>query len=205
MARAPSQPERSAEQLISRLNLALERNEPPGALKLDLRWDGRGTSVIRDGSLYRDAPPPVGPKNFKRIEPDYFGASFFVEVKGDVSGNSWEGLSRDACNDNIRLALLRMARGAIDDPRVEYGGLDASLQRLVDNALAPYPRSLPEGRVYLRWEDLKSVVSSPSQNCQRTDIDLSGRTLPIKAVVGGPEALYILDAETMTEWRSMVR
>lgn len=160
MVRSPSGPERRAYDLLARAGLSLRRNDGtirPVRFFFDAKE--RGTSVIEEDDLYRDGAG-AGPKSFHSVTPDFLGEDFAFEIKGSVSGEEWDELSRDARNDHFRFALLRVRFGAVTDRRLEFASLAAKEQRIVTQAREPWPQAAPESRLYVRWDDVKSVVVS---------------------------------------------
>jgi hypothetical protein len=169
--------------------------------------------------LYKDARGAgVRPKNFHLMRPDLLGPDFGFEIKGNVSGKEWDKLSRNATNDHIRFALLRMGSGAAADGRREFGSLDVREREIVSRALRPWPRSLPASRLYVRWDDIKKAVRSPDDNLELTTLadlalgqdrlELRNIELPIKRIGGVRtkeyRAIYVLDSDTMTKWERIL-
>src|SRR5678809_1073312 len=103
MAKPMSRPERRFASLVSRHGIGeLTANDGTDNPKyLPLSDNGRGTTLIKGGSLFSDYPPASGksPKNYRRIRPDFLLADDFVEIKGNVAARDWPSLSRDALND----------------------------------------------------------------------------------------------------------
>jgi hypothetical protein len=207
MARAMSGPERRFASLVFRHGITeLTANDGADNPKhLHLSDDGRGTTVIKGGVLFSDYPPASGksPKNYKQIRPDFLLAGDFVEVKGNISAHDWPSLSRDALNDNLRLALLRMNSGCVGDIRKEYKQLSTEDQRIVQTGLRNSKGS-PTNRHYLLWSDLVRAITSPGQNLSPFRLALGGSTFPVKVVAGMERfpvgRLFIVDKDLMSRW-----
>lgn len=202
-----SGPERRFAALVSRHRITeLTANDGTDNPKhLDLSDDGRGTTLIKGGVLFSDYPPASGksPKNYKQIRPDFLLGDDFVEVKGNIAARDWPSLSRDALNDNLRLALLRMNSGCVGDVRKEYQRLSAEDQRIVQTGLRN-SRGSPTDRRYLVWSDLLRAIASPGQNLAPFRLALGGSQFPAKIVAGMERLpagrLVIVDEDLMSKW-----
>lgn len=208
MTRKMSGPETKAQFLFNRLGFSeiLKNDGEILPKRINLHGSKRGVSLIKDESLFSDYPPSSGksPKCYKMIWPDYMYKSDYIEVKGNVSGKSWEDLGRDSLNDNLRLALLRIKNGDVKNVLMTYDDLQVIDREIVDYALASHKRSNPKERFYIKWNDLTQIIQSPNQNLTETVLDYKGLSLPIKMVAGMDKfdkfKLYVLDTEIMDKW-----
>jgi hypothetical protein len=202
-----SGPERRFAALQSRHGItALAANDGTDNPKhLQLSHDGRGTTLIKGGAMFSDYPPASGksPKNYTQIRPDFLLGADFVEIKGNIAARDWPSLSRDALNDNLRLALLRMNTGCVADVRKEYQQLSAEDQRIVQAGLRS-SRGSPTDRRYLVWSDLLRAVATPGQNLAPFRLALGGSQLPVKVVAGmerlAAGRLFVVDKDQMSRW-----
>lgn len=208
MTREKSWPEKRAQTLFDRLGLSeILRNDGSIHPKaIHFHESRQGTSLIKDGRLFSDYPPLSGksPKCYKKSVPDYLLQSDYVEVKGNISGRNWERLGRDALNDNIRLALLRMKMGYIKSILMEYHDLEPNDKDIADCALELHKRSNPKDRFYIHWNTLIQVIPSPDQNLTETVLNYNGLSLPIKLLTGMDNLiacrLFVVDHEIMSKW-----
>lgn len=208
-----STPERLATGAIKRLCLPFTQNDGTrNPIKINFREDRRGTSIIYNGRLLFDVRNPSKsrsrPKNYTYIRPDYlWSPGCLVEIKGSIGGDTWEALSRDVLNDNIRFALIRMRAGNIPDMTAEYEELNADTKLAVNEELANLAKANPKDRVYLKWSALMSVVSSPNDNLRITSMSIQGRDLPIKVIAGLEKSrlarVYIVDYEILALWNDL--
>lgn len=202
-----SRPERRFASLVSRHGISeLTANDGTDNPKyLHLSNDGRGTTLIKGGVLFSDYPLASRklPKNYKRIRPDFLLADDFVEIKGNVAARDWPSLSRDALNDNLRLALLRMNTGCVGDVRKEYQQLSTKDQKIVQTGLGN-SRGSPTDRLYLVWPDLLYAIAFPGQNLAPFRLVLGGSPFPVKIVAGMEQfpagRLFIVDEDLMSRW-----
>jgi hypothetical protein len=207
MAREMSGPEKRFAALVSRHGITeLAANDGTANAKhLHLSDDGRGTTLIKGGGLFSDYPPASGksPKNYKQIRPDFLLGSDFVEVKGNIAARDWPSLSRDALNDNLRLALLRMNAGCVGDVRKEYQQLSAEDQGIVQRGLGN-SRGDPTKRRYLVWSDLLRAIASPGQNLAPFRLAFGGLQFSVKVVAGMEQLsagrLFVVDDDLMSRW-----
>jgi hypothetical protein len=208
MARKQSGPERRFWALVVRLGLeGLQPNDgAAGAVCLSLSADDRGTAVIRDGRLFSDYPIGSGktPKTYKLIRPDFRLGEDFVEIKGAISARAWASLSRDALNDHIRFALLRMRSGCVPDVRRPYEALDEAEKQVVKAGLVGRGASALGDRLYLSWEALTAVVAAPGENLAEMTVAWGSRKLPVRVVAGLESRecglLIVIDDEIMRQW-----
>src|SRR5262245_48720834 len=208
MARKLSKPEQRAKGLFERLLMGVrmrDNDDTPNPTSLWFDDSQMGTSIIKEGKLYRDCKGG-DVKNYKRTVPDkLFDSHDFLEIKGKIDGGDWR-LSRDAFNDQIRLSLLRIKEGLISCPVVNYCDLPDEEQSMVAGCL---DRRKREGRRYLRFAELTQAVPSPACNLERTQFVHGNLTLPIKVVAGmkarPARRLFILDSEVMSEWEDLAR
>jgi hypothetical protein len=207
MARRLSVPEQKAKCLFERLLLGTRLKDNDGTPNPTVLWfDNKaqmGTSVIKDGKLYRDCKGG-DVKNYTRTVPDkLFDDQDYLEIKGKIDGEGWR-LNRDAFNDQIRLSLLRIREGVISCPIVNYFGLPDDERAMVADCLDERKR---EGRRYLHFAALAQVVPSPACNLEWTQFVHGNLTLPIKVVAGmmarPAGRLFILDCEVMGEWENL--
>jgi len=146
-----SKPECRAIKLLKRIGLNLEKNDgSPNPLVKYFRRDKKGTSIIRDNGLIWDSKNKKGyplPKNYKYIRPDFRKGNEFIEVKGDISGAAWDKLSRDALNDNIRLALIRLNFGNVSNHTIKFNELETTEKEIVNSYLKNMIKSKANHRV----------------------------------------------------------
>ena len=174
MPRLPSKTEIRAVCLIRRLNCSqiLPNDGTTNARKLDLSHRGTGVSVIRDGQLYYDDPKTKRPKCYTSITPDYLWKSDFIEVKDNISSNTWESLNRDSLNDQIRLSLLRGRMCKIPELLpMPYEYLTRAEKKITADSLSRFSRSPADARLYIRWEQLLSSIACPNDNFRRVVIN----------------------------------
>lgn len=210
MARTMSKPEKRAQDLFKHLGLTGIIHENDGTKNPEtvyLQNSTRGVSLLKDGELFSDYPLLSGksPKCYTRIVPDYLLHSDFIEIKGDISGRSWSSLTRDSLNDNVRLALLRMKMGYVENIVREYRDLAAEDREIADRSLSHRRRSKPEDRLYIHWDKLISVIESPMDNLKETSLTFNGMSLPIKAPrdmkgLAAECRLFVVDHEIMDKW-----
>lgn len=211
MGRKMSQPEKRAQRLFDRFGLSeIHRNDGnknPKIIYLD--DDKKGTSLIKNHTLYSDYPASSGksPKKYVRMVPDCFFRSDFIEIKSDISGKDWNSLSRDSLNDNIRLFLLRMKIGYTPSIIKKYHELEMEDREMVDRALKHHTKSNPMDRYYMYWDDLTSVTMSPNQNLIETVLHYYSMSFPIKLVSGMEgfikHRLFVMDYEIMDKWEKL--
>ena len=208
MANKLSKPERRAIKLFKRICLNVEKNDgAPNQLKIYFRKDEKGTSIIKENILIWDSKNKKGyprPKNYTYIRPDFRKGDEFIEVKGNISGATWDKLSRDALNDNIRLALIRINFGTVSNHTLPFNDLETIEKEIVDSYLKNMLKSKPNQRVYLRWSNLTTLIPSPNQNLKLSKIVHKGITYPIKVISGVHHSkfpkIFYLDNEIMDKW-----
>ncbi len=210
-----SRPEKRALELFSKIDGNLfERNETNKKAdqivrKLTLSNDGMGTSVLKSDGLYFDNPKERRPKNFKEMWPDWICKGDFIEVKDKIMGDSWEKLSRDSLNDQLRILLLRMANDGISGlERYQFADLTPIERQLVDQNLKGFKYARPNARCYIRWEEIISAVPSPNDNFQTSSILICDLNLPVRIVSGiekmDSRNLYLLDNQMMDRWQEVL-
>lgn len=207
MPRTPSHTEVRAARLIALLGCTdiVPNDQTPDAKKLYLTDSGLGVSVIKDGHLYFDDPKSKRPKCYTSVTPDYSWGSSFIEVKDNISGDSWISLSRDSLNDQIRASLLRARISGIDDlSSMPFSLLSAPDQRIARASLAAFPQSDPSSRLYVHWETLVSAIESPNDNFIQTLVEIAGHQRPLKQLntqtTEHTVRYYLLDSAIMDEW-----
>lgn len=207
MPRTPSHTEVRAARLIALLRCTdiVPNDRTPEAQKLYLTDTGLGVSVIKDGHLYYDDHKTKRPKCYTSLTPDYSWGSSFIEVKDNISGDSWTSLTRDSLNDHIRVSLLRARVCGINDlSLMSFSQLSAADQQIATTLLAAFPQSDPKSRVYLHWETLVSAIESPNDNFIQTLVDIAGEQRPLKQlnVQAAQNILryYLLDSAIMDKW-----
>lgn len=208
-----SKPEQRAIELFKRTGLSVEPNDGThDSIQIYFREDKKGTSIIKDGCLLWEKRNKVGErtyKNYKLIRPDFRFGGDFIEIKDNISGNDWDKLSRDALNDNIRLALLRLNKGDLYNYSIAFDELMEEEKKMVSDCLKGMKRSKPDQRVYLRWSDLTQLIPSPNQNLALSEISHNGVTYPIKAVPGLNDlkapVIYYLNNEIMDQWDNLIK
>lgn len=210
-----SGPEKRALELFSKIDGNLfERNETNKKAdqivrKLALSTDGMGTSVLKSDGLYFDNPKEQRPKNYKEMWPDWIWQDNFIEVKDKIVGDSWEKLSRDSLNDQLRILLLRMANHGISGlERYQYADLTPIERQLVDRDLEGFKYARPNARCYIRWEEIISAIPSPNDNFQTDSIQICNFNLPVR-IVSGIERMdsgdfYLLDNLMMDAWQEVL-
>jgi hypothetical protein len=202
MAINPSGPEMRAKCLFERLQLSARIKDNDGTAnckRLLFSDDRKGTSVIRDGILYRDWER-ASPKNFKYTRPDkVFDSTDYLEIKDKIDSADWHRLSRDSFNDQMRLSLLRIQEGLISCRVYHHSELSPDEQYVATSCLRN-----PTERRYMRFSELTRVVTSPVCNLEPAWLDNRGMRLPIKVLAGikaRPKGrLFILDSQMMDEW-----
>jgi hypothetical protein len=211
MAGKLSKPEQLAHELFERLGWPdIVQNEGlSGAKIIPLVDDGLGVSVFRDGILYFDNPKTKRPKCYRKIRPDFLWGKHYIEVKGCIDGDSWDGLSRDSLNDQIRATLLRARLCNISDLELtSFDSLSTREREVATECLSAFANSNPRSRRYLRWENLVSAIASPQENFLIVTIELGGISLPIKQLNTPFEHcalnLFVLDIPTMREWKQLL-
>ena len=206
-----SGPEKRALELFSKIDGSLfernETNKDSGQIlqKLTLSKDGMGTSVLKSDGLYFDNPKERRPKNYREMWPDWLWQDNFIEVKDKIMGGSWEKLSRDSLNDQLRVLLLRMANDGISGlERYQFAELTPIERQLVDRDLEGFKYARPNARCYIRWEEIISAVPSPNDNFQNCSIQICDFKLPVRIVSGIQKMdygnLYLLDNQMMDGW-----
>ena len=206
-----SGPEKRALELFSRIDRNLfERNEADKDAqrtirKLALSTDGMGTSILRSDSLLIDDRKRRRPKNYTTMEPDFIWQDNFIEVKDKIMASSWEKLSRDSLNDQLRIVLLRLKNDSVSGlARYRFDDLMWNEQLIVKRDLAKFKMSQPNERCYLRWDELLSAIRSPNDNCETSSLTIGGFQLPVRVPMGlgnmESPRLYLLDNEMMDRW-----
>lgn len=211
MPREPSQTEIRAARLIELLRCAdITLNDgTPEAKTLFLTDTRLGVSVIKEGRLYYDDPKSKRPKCYTSLTPDYSWDSSFIEVKDNISGDSWNSLTRDSLNDQIRVSLLRARISGINElSPMSFSQLSDTDQQIAIDSLAAFPRSDPDSRLYLHWDKLVSAIPSPNDNFIHTIVDIGRERLPLKqlnaSVSQHNSRYYLLDAAIMDKWDQIV-
>ena len=177
--------------------------------KLALSNDEKGTSVLKSDGLLFDNPKTRSPKKYTRMEPDWIWQDDFIEVKDEITGNSWEKLGRDSLNDQLRILLLRLKNNCISGlARYRFADLTPTEQKLVEQDLEPFIRSPPIRRCYIRWDEIISAVPSPNDNFKTCSIQIRNYQLPVRVVSGlekmDSPRLYLLDNEMMDRWEQVL-
>ncbi len=205
-----SGPEIRAEKLFLRIDSNLfEWNAQKPKRELALSNDEKGTSVLRSDGLLIDNPKEKRPKNYGAMQPDIIWQDDFIEVKDKIMGNSWQKLGRESLNDQLRILLLRLKNDCISGlPRYRFADLMPTEQKLVERDLAPFKRSPPIGRCYIRWDEIISAVPSPNDNFKTSSIQICNYQLPVRVVMGleniESPRLYLLDNEMMDRWEQVL-
>jgi hypothetical protein len=212
MPRIPSKAELRASRLIQQLNCVeiVQNDGTPSARKLHLSGSKTGVSVIKDGRLYSDDPKTKRPKCYTSITPDFLWNSDFIEVKDNVTGNTWNSLNRDSLNDQIRVSLLRARICGIQELLPQsYDRLTTREKDVAESSLLNFSKSDPSDRLYIRWEQLLSSITSPGDNFSRVIVSIAGKRLPIKSLnlphTQRTERLFMLDSSIMDEWERLLR
>ncbi len=211
-----SGPEKRALKLFSQIGADFfERNETDRdshkkVRKLVLSTDEKGTSVLKSNGLLFDNPKVKRPKNYTKMEPDWIWQDDFIEVKDKIMGNNWEKLGRDSLNDQLRILFLRLKNDCISGLlRYEFADLMPTEQRLVERDLARFKKSRPDGRCYVRWDEIISAIPSPNDNFKTGSIQIREFQLPVRMVSGlekmDSPRLYLLDNQMMNCWEELVR
>ena len=211
-----SGPEKRALKLFSQIGADFfERNETDRdshkkVRKLALSTDEKGTSVLKSNGLLFDDPKVRRPKKYTRMEPDWIWQDNFIEVKDKIMGNNWEKLGRDSLNDQLRILFLRLKNDCISGlSRYEFADLMPTEQRLVERDLARFKKSRPDGRCYVRWDEIISAIPSPNDNFKTGSIQIREFQLPVRMVSGlekmDSPRLYLLDNQMMDCWEELVR
>ena len=211
-----SGPEKRALKLLSQIGADFfERNETDRdshkkVRKLALSTDEKGTSVLKSNGLLFDDPKVRRPKKYTRMEPDWIWQDNFIEVKDKIMGNNWEKLGRDSLNDQLRILFLRLKNDCISGlSRYEFADLMPTEQRLVERDLARFKKSRPDGRCYVRWDEIISAIPSPNDNFKTGSIQIREFQLPVRMVSGlekmDSPRLYLLDNQMMDCWEELVR
>jgi len=207
MGRKISEPEKRAQSLFAHFKLTeIQRNDGSrNPESIYFNDDGKGTSLIKNRSLYSDYPPSSSksPKNYIRVVPDCLFRSDYIEIKGNISGKDWGSLPRDSLNDNIRLSLLRMKIGSVQNIVKKYHDLEKQEQEMVSHVLMCYSRSNPMDRYYLHWDSIIKVIPSPKENLAETVLHYHNMRFPIKLVSGmqnQERRLFVIDYEIMNQW-----
>jgi hypothetical protein len=207
MPRNPSHTEIRAARLIAILRCTdiMPNDGTPEAKKLFLTNARFGVSVIKEGHLYYDDPKLKRPKCYTSLTPDYSWGSSFIEVKDNISGNSWNSLNRDSLNDQIRVSLLRASISGINElSPISFSQLSDADQRIAKKSLADFHQSDPGSRLYVHWDSLVSAIKSPNDNFVETIVDIGGEQRPLKQL-NVPTAqhiirYYLLDSGIMDKW-----
>ena len=106
----------------------------------------------------------------------------------------------------MRILLLRMKHRGEDVGlrRYRFGELSSAEQQLVERGLAPFKKSSPEERRYIRWHEIIAAVPSPNDNFVAATIRIQELDLPVRGVSGlgaiDSPRLYLLDDEMMDQW-----
>jgi hypothetical protein len=207
MPRKPSQTEIRAARLIEILRCTdiLQNDGTPEAKKIYLTDTHLGVSVIKEGHLYYDDFKSKRPKCYTSMTPDYSWGSCFIEVKDNISGISWNSLTRDSLNDQIRVSLLRARISGINGlSPISFSQLSDADQRIAKKSLADFPQSEPDSRLYVHWESLVSAIESPNDNFIQTIVVIGGKRRPIKQlnILTAQRNIlyYMLDSAIMDKW-----
>jgi hypothetical protein len=209
MARKISGPEKRFRDLLCRFKIdeLIPNDGTKDPERINLSNDGQGTSLIKNNSLFSDYPldSGKGPKNYKYMIPDFLLGRDFIEVKGNISGKTWDSLPRDALNDNMRLAILRMNLNCIPDIRKRYGELGSAEQGIVFRSLVK--KSSFFDRYYINWSDITSSIAYPNDNLAETSYVIKHTQFPIKIAAGMERffsnRLFIVDNDIMNRWEKL--